>query len=91
MATATLTKTDYTAGILEIMRRLPVEKQAQIYGYADAIEHTLENEPDTFDALLESSESATYLQSLEPELKAQMAAGEFEDMGAGFKRLGLLP
>lgn len=91
MATATLTKTDYTAGIVEILRRLPVDKQAQVYGYANAIEHTLEPELDEFDAFLASSESVAYLQTLEPELKAQVAAGEFEDMGAGFARLGLVP
>ncbi len=91
MATATLTKTDYTAGIVEILRRLPVDKQAQVYGYADALEHTLAPALDEFDALLESPESAAYLQSLETELKAQVAAGEFEDMGAGFARLGLTP
>lgn len=91
MATATLTKTDYTAGIVEILRRLPVDKQAQVYGYADALEHTLDPALDEFDALLESPDSVAYLQSIEPGLKAQVAGGEFEDMGAGFARLGLTP
>lgn len=91
MATAILTKTDYAASIVEIMRRLPIDKQAQVYGYADALEHALGPELDEFDALLKSPESVAYLQGMEPELKEQAAAGGFEDMGEGFKRLGLLP
>lgn len=79
MALASFVPTDYAAHVAEVMRRLPLDKQAQVSGYVDAIEENLGDE-------IAPGNETRALDILDELYAEAVASGKPEDIQAGLTK-----